>query len=95
MWRVSGATNMHGETSGCLSIWFGKVMSERVHFKVLYFIALYTNQGARGDRRGYNSGRGPSIYSVIYYYIPMAEFGLKHIYLICDLRNDLFNDLMT
>ena len=25
----------------------------------------------------------------------MGDFGLKHIYLICNLENDLFNDLMT
>ena len=55
MWRVSGDTNILGEVSGCLSEWFWKVMSERVHLKVLYFLyfmALYTNQGAWGDKGG-------------------------------------------
>ena len=33
--------------------------------------------------------------TVIYYCMPMGDFGSKHIYLISDLKNDLFNDLMT
>ena len=33
---------MLGKAFGCLSVWFGKVMSERVHLKVLYFYILNT-----------------------------------------------------
>ena len=43
---------MQGEASGCVYE-FKRDMSERVHFKILYFIALYTNWGTWGDYWGY------------------------------------------
>ena len=36
---MSGATNIHGEASGCLYD-LGKVMRERVHLKLLYIYIL-------------------------------------------------------
>ena len=36
-----------------------------------------------------------STHLVSYYCVPLGDFGLKHIYLISDPKNGLFNDLMT
>ena len=71
-------------------------MSERVHLKVLYFYILwhFTLTRGLGVTKGVLEGRG-STHLVIYYYIPMGEFGSKHIYLISDLNNDLSNDVIV
>ena len=77
---------------------FGKVMSKRVHLKLLYFYILwhFTLTRELGVTKEDVRGVGGSIHLVSYLLLcPMVEFGLKHIYLIFDLNNDLFNDLMT
>ena len=55
MYRVSGATNMLGDVSGCLSIWFWEGYEFKGTFEsiiCLYFIALYTNWGIWGNNGG-------------------------------------------
>ena len=51
---VWGYMNAGGEASECLSVWIEMDMSERVHFKVLYFYILqhFTLTGGLGQLRG-------------------------------------------
>ena len=56
---------------------FKRDMSERVHFKVLYFYILqhFTLTGGLGAIKGSVRGRGSTHLSVISHHAPIGDFG--------------------
>ena len=79
---------------GFFSYGFRKDVSERVPWKVLHFYILFHFTLTRGA--GVTKGGVEASTHLVSYLLLCShgEDGLKHIYLICDLNKDLFNDLM-